>query len=254
MKRIPPKGWTRFFHPDVSRRSQDYIRRLVEKYQTASLAVACGYNDLASVDIDTDEEEIVGTILMALPVCRIAKRGSKGHTLFFRFAGDLDEMCNRLFYRKKADGTKADAPFLEILWTGRKTTIPPSLHAKLNRPYQWLNADATLFNTRAEDLPVITMADIEALETALEPWLYEPPPPPEETGKPLVHPSTDIDEKRFRGVARSMLDRLAGELRGKTAGRNIALYSASRQLGKYVEHRYIDESDVVRGACLRLQS
>ena len=70
---------------------------------------------------------------------------------------------------KEADGAKGGT-FCEVLWNGRKTTVPPAIHAGTGKPYEWLDPAHTLFNTRVVELPAITIADIDALEAAIKPW------------------------------------------------------------------------------------
>ena len=57
--------------------------------------MVCGYNRLLSVDIDTDDQDKINAILHTLPAWTVAKRGSKGLTIFFRYTGDLEKICNR---------------------------------------------------------------------------------------------------------------------------------------------------------------
>jgi hypothetical protein len=132
------KGWSDYY-PDETRTPEE-IRELVAKYPRASLSVVCGYNRLLSVDIDTDNKDIINAILAKLPAWTVAKRGSKGLTIFFRYAGDLDWIDtygSRRFSLKGADDKEGDV-FCEVLWMGRKTTIPPTIHAKTGSPYAWI--------------------------------------------------------------------------------------------------------------------
>jgi len=241
----PHAPWTSYY---LRQRLPDEIRALIAEYPNACLGVVCGYNNLLCVDIDTDDPDIINAILLALPPWTVAKRGSKGLTIFFRYRGRPDGICNRYFHLREADGKKSDAPFCEILWEGRKTTTPPSMHPKTGSPYIWVKSEHTLFNTPVYKLPEITEAHLEALEAALKPWAYEPPPPPEETGNilPRDYKPTDLEARRFRIVSKIILDRLANELKGmKETGRNIRLYCASREIGKYVHHKHLDESKVI---------
>ena len=155
-------------------------------------------------------------------------------------------ICNRSFYLKGADGKKG-AAFCEILWHGRKTTIPPTPHAKTGNPYTWVNGEHTLFNTPVEKLPEITAAHLEALEAAIKPWTYQPPLRFESgLGKPLNHKPAGLEAKRFRAYAQTVLDGRAKDLSGAgEGGRNRMLFDAVCVLGKYVHHGYLDRSDMV---------
>ena len=54
------------------------------KYQDAGLGVACGYNGLIILDVDTDELEIQELIASVIPRTPVQRKGRKGIGLFFR--------------------------------------------------------------------------------------------------------------------------------------------------------------------------
>ena len=241
----PRAPWTSYYQREP--RTPDDIREMIADFPNACLGVVCGYRNLLCIDIDTDDQDIINAILHALPTWTVAKRGSKGLTIFFRYRGDPDDVCNLIFCLKNADGKKGDV-FCEILWHGRKTTTPPTMHAKTGSPYTWVKSEHKLFNMPVDKLPEITEVDLEALEAAIKPWAWEPPLAPEETGKilPRNYNPTDLEAKRFRAVGQIILDRLTNELKGMSGnGRNLALYCASRQIGKYVHHKHLDENRVI---------
>ena len=148
-KGIP--GWSDYYLDKA--RLPDEIRELIAKYPDARLGVACGYNNAAALDIDTDDADIQDAILAALPAWTVAKRGSKGLTTCSSASRAIPKrFAIAPINLKDADGKKGDV-FLEVLWTGRKTTIPPTIHAKTGKPYEWLDPEHTLFNTPVGELP-----------------------------------------------------------------------------------------------------
>lgn len=95
-----------------------------------------------ALDLDTDNPEILDKIKHLLPESPVEKRGSKGYTRFFRYTGERTEVVH---YNKKV--------VLEILSTGKKTTIPPSIHPN-GATYVW-TSEKELLDVNKEDLPVL---------------------------------------------------------------------------------------------------
>ena len=242
--RIPCfKGWTDYY-PEKPRTPAD-ISGLIALYPNAELAVACGFNGLLPIDIDTDDEDIQGAILDVLPTCRVRKRGQKGLTLFFRYAGK--GISSRQHFLKGEDPAKKGLIFCEVLWIGRKTTIPPTTHVKTGKPYEWGNPRHTLFNIPIEDLPEITDTHLEVLEAATKPWLYERPPrPTDELGrKPLGREPTGVESKRYARYANEALAGRANELAATGEGsRNKTLFDTVCALGKWVHHGFLTKDEL----------
>jgi len=104
-------------------------------------ALLCGETSgIIALDIDSDEEE--ARIISVIPGAAkmLAKRGSKGRTIFFKYSPEL------LSRSWKKDGKVV----LELLSDKRLTTIPPSKHREKGKPdYIWINSP----DTPLEDFP-----------------------------------------------------------------------------------------------------
>lgn len=110
---------------------------------------------VVSLDFDAKDADALDTLLRAAPASPMVKRGQKGETRFYLAPKTL----------KTASYDGPDGRLLDRL-TGfdcRQTVVPPSIHPDTMQPYVWLSGPV-----RAEDLPVLTEDDIEALEEALE--------------------------------------------------------------------------------------
>ena len=127
---------------------------------------------------------------------------------------------------------------VEVLATGQ-SVLPPTIHPDTGRPYRWLTR-ATLFNTRVDELPVITKANIAALKTALAPWLPRPvfcQPP--KSAAALVNA-----DKQMAAYAKAVFANEVTKLSGLTSGRNWTLFCAASNLGKFVHHGVLSRSEV----------
>ena len=127
---------------------------------------------------------------------------------------------------------------LEVLATGQ-SVLPPTLHPIIKRPYRWLT-QATLFNTRLDELPMIGRTHIAALKEALFPWLPRPMlcPPPRNSQRRAVIGNHD------EAYARAALADEVQILSGLPCGRNPALFHAVCRLGNFVHHRILPEAEV----------
>ena len=122
-------------------------------YPTYGIAVCLGpVNNLVAWDCDVEEDEIKDLC----PPSPIKKYGSKGFTAFFR----------------PGDGiTSTSKPgFIDILYNGRITILPPSVHPTTKEPYKWLTLD-TLENFDIEDLPIL---DVSYVNSAFNKLSSEP--------------------------------------------------------------------------------
>ena len=140
-KKIPIiKGWQKFSEQMPSKELIDAWQKDKDKF---NIGVVCGRaSNLIAIDIDVDDEELYKIV----PLSPIRKRGGKGEVRFFRFCEDQKI---RHFADILGNGV------LDILSTGSQTVLPPSIHPDTKKPYFWLTDD-TLYNMRAEDLPVFT--------------------------------------------------------------------------------------------------
>ena len=130
-------------------------------WPNAGVGVACG-RGLIAVDIDLDEA--VDPVMNALPPSNVGKKGAKGLPLFFR--GDTSKIRPRQF---RIDGIGA----VDLLTAGRQTVLPPSIHPKTGRPYEWMSV-RTLIDTPLADLAEVPDNVEELIEQALRPLGYAP--------------------------------------------------------------------------------
>lgn len=175
----------------------------------------------------------------------MAKFGSKGLTSFFRYDGGGP--TNFVFQ-------SANGVLVEILGTGRSTTLPPSMHPKTGRRYEWVTR-RTLLDTTPNELPLLRPEDVLAIRKALTPWLKLPSPVRSTARAPMA---IDLDDAQRRRQEKYVLKILDDECRMlsamlKDSGRNSKAFQVSCRIGRWVHHGVIDEAQVVlaiENACL----
>jgi len=118
----------------------------------ADIAIRLGGGVVA---FDIDDDGAVVPILEILPASSVAKRGQRGETHFYRVDFNIP---NENFY----DGDKL---VLQVLYTGRQTSVPPSTHPS-GGTYRYINGHS-LNNTAKADLPLITEADYRSIRERL---------------------------------------------------------------------------------------
>jgi hypothetical protein len=207
------------------------IDATAQVWPAAGLAVAGGYNGLVPIDVDTEDEAIRAIIRKKLPTALVVKKGNRGATAFYR---------GRVRARKLLG--IAGHHLVEVLTSGQ-AVVPPTVHPDTRQPYRWMT-ERTLFNTRVDELPEVTEADLTRLEEELKPYLK-----PQETYKNAngaAHKASGTSDKRLRAYAESALDDEAKKLAGmgQGSGRNRALYDAACKLGNYVHHGVLTEGEV----------
>lgn len=128
-------------------------------------AMICGdVSGIIGLDIDSNEEEARILPLLA-GAGLLAKRGSKGRTIFFKYTGQKS-------FSWKKDGKVV----LELLSDKRLTTLPPACHRVTGKPYEWINEGAELTEFPAhlisvfdalypqpkrEEMPLISQVEFE---------------------------------------------------------------------------------------------
>jgi hypothetical protein len=128
------------------------LHEWAERYPDAGLAVALGPScGVCALDLDHDIDGLHAKVLAAAGPAPVAKRGQKGATLFYRYAGEK----SRAF--RKGGQTVA-----EILAGGRLVILPPTIHPDTGRPYQWVTAE-TLLDRDPASLPPLDAAAVAAL-------------------------------------------------------------------------------------------
>lgn len=133
-------GWNRFCDnaPSIDE-AKSFCSESAETNIGLCLGAASG---VIGLDLDTTDPEVLELILPYLPQSPVEKVGSKGWTRFFRFTGEHPQVL-------KFNGDVV----IEILGTGKKTTIPPSIHHKIGQPYKWTGK--SLLEVDKEDLPIL---------------------------------------------------------------------------------------------------
>ena len=111
---------------------------------------------LYSIDVDTDDPEIIYAAQQALGKPHIAKFGSKGVNFFCRSDAQIK------YFQVKRDKREA-AGIVEFLGHLRQTVIPPTVHCKTGKPYKWLTR--SLLDIDIMDLPVVDDSVIAELKT-----------------------------------------------------------------------------------------
>ena len=145
------KNWTEYSkrHPTIVE-----LTRWM-KWPDAGVGVLLGgVSGIVAVDYDEASPEQAVAITSAIGPSPVMKRGARGFTAFYRHSGEASQVFRR-------DGST----IVELLSTGRQTVLPPSVHPTGLR-YEWMT-DATLLNTRAEDLPTLPPDFSERVAKAL---------------------------------------------------------------------------------------
>ena len=117
-------------------------------------------SNVVALDLDCVDNTILDKIVHLLPSSPVEKRGSKGYTRFFKYSGQSSEIL-------KYNGNVV----LEILSTGKKTTIPPSTHPN-GEAYVW-TSNITLLDIDSSELPLLPPMLISVLQHKLSGSLPE---------------------------------------------------------------------------------
>lgn len=133
------KAWSEYCHrlPD-----HEEIESWIDNLTESGISICMGKSSgIIALDLDATDPELLETIIPILPESPVQKVGQKGFTRFFRYNGEHTESV-------KHNGEI----ILEILSTGKKCTIPPSIHP-CGDAYKW--EDKTLLDVDREDLPAL---------------------------------------------------------------------------------------------------
>ena len=183
----------------------------------ADISLATGCGGLLAIDVDTDNPQVLEAVQRALPHCNIARFGSKGFALLVRYA---DGPCKGFNVYSADEARKS--PLVEVLGLGRNCTIPPSIHAKTGRPYQWIDPatgepplhDEPPFDDELpplSELPVVSADDLEKLCLELTPFSRKPREPRKRAAEGACRP----DDKRLQAYAEAGLGRQRPTLPGR---------------------------------------
>lgn len=146
------KGWTNYC---ANKPTDQEIENWSNSFDKSNVAVCLGEaSGIVAIDLDCVDPEIVEIIEKIVPPSKVEKVGSKGWTRFFKWAPGI------LTDNIKVNGNIV----LEILSTGKKTTIPPSVHPSGNS-YVW--SGESLANIKPEDLDVFPIYLVTTLKSLL---------------------------------------------------------------------------------------
>jgi putative DNA primase/helicase len=221
--------WTRF----CDRKPSEIEIGHWTKWPDAGVGVACGFNGLVAIDIDTDESEIVAAIRSAIPDSPVSKKGAKGETRFYR--GNVE----RTDSDGEITGSIASVQFkingkavLDVLAHGRQTVLPPTVHPDTGVPYQWLGSES-LDYVSIDNLPELPDDINDRLTTALA--QFDSASTVKPVGKSKAAPSSAAPSRTrnpqyVKGAINAELARLANT----SGGRNDQLNKSAFALGTLV--------------------
>ncbi len=116
----------------------------------ANISVLFGQmTGIVGIDLDTNDEKILSAISHLLPNSPVERVGSKGYVRFFKYSGESSQEVFE-HYLDPVDGLTKKRVILELLSTGKKCTIAPSIHPS-GKPYIW--TDKGLLDVDKEALP-----------------------------------------------------------------------------------------------------
>jgi len=146
------KGWTNYC--DTKPTDQE-IENWSNSFDKSNVAVCLGEaSGIVAIDLDCVDPQIVEIIEKVVPPSKVEKVGSKGWTRFFKWTKGIN-----------TDNIKVNGNIvLEILSTGKKTTIPPSVHPS-GSSYVWKGE--SLANIKPEELDVFPIYLIPTLKSLL---------------------------------------------------------------------------------------
>jgi hypothetical protein len=138
---------------------------------SAGIGVRCGPRGgyLIVIDIDTDDPGILEALRSVLPDTPVKKKGARGESWFY-YGPDISSRSWLINGRK----------VVEVIGPGRQTVLPPTIHPDLGEPYRWIGSK-TLEEVRPENLPLLSIENIERIDTVLASFGYVPPEPRERT-------------------------------------------------------------------------
>lgn len=137
------KEWSKWCDQQVD---PETLRSWLMLYHDQNIGLACGFNSIVGIDLDTNDPNIRDIFEELLPLgdnlC--AKVGSKGITWFFKAVGDFRSA------KFNFNDSFIDFEYGDILYKGRQSVIPPSIHPIVGNPYKvvgfpieeiWANLD-----------------------------------------------------------------------------------------------------------------
>jgi len=152
-KRPLIKGWTQYSDRQPS---LEEVTNWCNQFNESNISVMLGEaSGIIAIDVDTTDKDLLELINSLLPESPCDKIGSKGFTRFFKFHNELTSVL------KDSGGNV----ILELLSTGKKTTIPPSIHTSGN-PYSWVGK--SLLEVDKSTLPYLPPQLLSTLELKIK--------------------------------------------------------------------------------------
>lgn len=233
------QGWPRFAKQPLDPHE---LNRYAGSPIPYDIGIALGHANVVVVDRDTDDEDVRAALRPVFEIVYrrggvpVAKFGSKGLTSFFRYDGE--GLTNSVFQ-------SANGVLVEVLGTGRSTTLPPSMHPQTGRRYEWVTR-RTLLDTTPSELPSLRHEDVLAIRKALTPWLKLPSPVRSTARAPMAISLDDAQRRRQEKYGLKILDdecRMLSSMQ-KDSGRNLAAFHLASRVGRWVQNGVIDEKVV----------
>lgn len=92
---------------------------------SGNIELVCGkVSGIIALDFDTDDARKIAQVEAIAGISPVKKKGSKGFTAFYRYNGEKGSSWNGE---------------IELLSDKHLTCLPPSLHRKTGKPYEWLD-------------------------------------------------------------------------------------------------------------------
>lgn len=152
-KRPAIKGWTEYCDRLPRPDETEQWSNIGDTGISLCLGEASG---LVAIDFDCVDQKIIDLVEKVLPDSPVEKKGSKGWTRFFRYSGEETEVI------KDPNGEI----IFEILSTGKKTTLPPSIHPN-GADYIW-TSKKDLLSVNLNELPMIPPFLVSQIESLVK--------------------------------------------------------------------------------------
>ena len=143
------------FVKDWTNLTIDLSREYLTKPSVYNVGLVCGKSSgIIALDFDNNIDSLHQKVLKICGQSPVVKKGKKGGTIFFRYAGESSKKWQK-------DGQMV----VELLSDGTQTVIPPSIHPETMQPYIYTKG-VSLVDVDINTLPFLP-TDFEERVTAL---------------------------------------------------------------------------------------
>lgn len=154
------KNWTEYCERQPTK---EEVMEWCSNMPKANIAVCLGkQSGIIVLDFDETDPELIKVIEPLLPESPVERFGSKGFARFFRYSGESTQNV----YVKDPSKKNGKRVVLEVLSTGKKITIPPSIHPDTEKPYTWTKGN--LLDIDVNTLPKFPPMLIPHLQSKLQ--------------------------------------------------------------------------------------